>query len=184
MLSHYPLWDVVVIIKMLLLNAYHGLSSPTLLVKLVSAKCHRKIFMISQRIASTISAESIHQPFTLFRKCNMIGIITTSKSYCMDIPALYDELFCSHNSVGIWWTPVYVLFKCQTLWHDKNHWQIYNNVIIELEELDHCTLHWGWHFTDDIFKCIFLNEDIWILLIFHWSMFLRFMLTIVQHRLR
>ena len=38
------------------------------------------------------------------------------------------------------------------------------------------------HFPDNIFKCIFLNKNIWIfLLIFHWSLFLRLKLTIFQH---
>ena len=30
----------------------------------------------------------------------------------------------------------------------------------------------GHHFQDDIFRCIFLNENVWIWLIFHWSLFL------------
>ena len=39
----------------------------------------------------------------------------------------------------------------------------------------------GRHFADDIFKCIFLNENVWIGLIFNWSLFLWFELTIFQH---
>ena len=36
----------------------------------------------------------------------------------------------------------------------------------------------------DIFKCICLNETVWILLRLHWSLFLRFELTICQHWFR
>ena len=36
----------------------------------------------------------------------------------------------------------------------------------------------GCHFTDDVFKRIFLNENVWISLKFHWNLFLRFQLTI------
>ena len=32
----------------------------------------------------------------------------------------------------------------------------------------------GRHFPDDISKCIFLNENVWFRLRFHWSLFLRF----------
>ena len=39
----------------------------------------------------------------------------------------------------------------------------------------------GRHFTDDIFRCIFVNEKFSILLKFHWSLFLRVRLTITQH---
>ena len=35
----------------------------------------------------------------------------------------------------------------------------------------------GRHFADDIFKCIFLNENAWS---FHWSLFLGFKLTIFR----
>ena len=41
----------------------------------------------------------------------------------------------------------------------------------------------GRHFPDDIFKYIFLNENIWISR-FHWSLFPRVQLTILQHFLR
>ena len=40
----------------------------------------------------------------------------------------------------------------------------------------------GRHFPDDIFKCIFFNENVWR---FHWNVFLlRFELTIFQHWFR
>ena len=42
----------------------------------------------------------------------------------------------------------------------------------------------GSHFADDIFKCISLNENVWIRLKFHWSLFLRVQLTIIQHWFR
>ena len=42
----------------------------------------------------------------------------------------------------------------------------------------------GRHFSDDIFKCIFLNEMCEFCLRFHWSLFLRFLLTIFQHWFR
>ena len=42
----------------------------------------------------------------------------------------------------------------------------------------------GCHFTDDIFKCIFLNENVWIPIKFHWNLFLRVQLTIFQYWLR
>ena len=38
------------------------------------------------------------------------------------------------------------------------------------------------HFADDIFKCIFLNEK--FRLRFHWSLFLKFKLTLFQHWFR
>ena len=31
----------------------------------------------------------------------------------------------------------------------------------------------GRHFADDLFKCIFLNENVWISIKFHWRLFLR-----------
>ena len=34
------------------------------------------------------------------------------------------------------------------------------------------------HFADDIFTCIFFNENVWIRLRFRWNLFLRFELTI------
>ena len=38
------------------------------------------------------------------------------------------------------------------------------------------------HFGNDNFKCIFMNENVWILhLRFHWSLFLRHELSIFQH---
>ena len=40
------------------------------------------------------------------------------------------------------------------------------------------------HFPDDISKCIFLNENIWIWLRSHWSLFPRVQLTIFQHWFR
>ena len=44
----------------------------------------------------------------------------------------------------------------------------------------------GRHFAEDIFKCIFLNENVWIVLNwrYHWSLFLRFKSTIFQHWFR
>ena len=41
----------------------------------------------------------------------------------------------------------------------------------------------GWHFADDTFKCVSLNENIWIALIFYFyfSLFLTVQLTIPQH---
>ena len=42
----------------------------------------------------------------------------------------------------------------------------------------------GRHFPDDIFKYIFLNENVWIWLRSHWSFFLRLQLTIHQHWFR
>ena len=39
------------------------------------------------------------------------------------------------------------------------------------------------HFADDIFKCIFLNENAEFRLRFNWSLLLRFELTISQNRL-
>ena len=41
---------------------------------------------------------------------------------------------------------------------------------------------YGSYFTDDIFKCIFMNEKFWIE--FHWSLFHSVQLTISQHWLR
>ena len=40
------------------------------------------------------------------------------------------------------------------------------------------------HFPDNVLKCNFLNENAWIFLWFHWSLFLRIQLTIFQHWLR
>ena len=40
------------------------------------------------------------------------------------------------------------------------------------------------NFPDDIFKCIFLNDNVWISLRFHWSLFPRVQLTIFQHWFR
>ena len=37
------------------------------------------------------------------------------------------------------------------------------------------------HFADDIFKYMFLNENVWISLKYHRSLFLRAQLTIFQH---
>ena len=42
----------------------------------------------------------------------------------------------------------------------------------------------GRHFANDIFKCIFLNENYQFRLRFHWSLFLRFELTKFQHWFR
>ena len=42
----------------------------------------------------------------------------------------------------------------------------------------------GRHFPDDIYKCIFLNENIWISFKNHWRLFLGVSLTIFQHWLR
>ena len=59
----------------------------------------------------------------------------------------------------------------------------------ELHTITNKISHWGWDkmadmFTDGIFKCIFLIKNIWILIKFHWSLFLRFQLTIFQHWFR
>ena len=40
------------------------------------------------------------------------------------------------------------------------------------------------HFADDIFKFIFLSENVWVSLKIHWSLFLRFELTMFHHRFR
>ena len=54
------------------------------------------------------------------------------------------------------------------IWPDiLTHWHMYNN---------------GRHFSDGIFKHIFLNNALHLLYIFHWSLFLRVQLTIRQHR--
>ena len=42
----------------------------------------------------------------------------------------------------------------------------------------------GRHFADDIFKCIFLNENVWIPIKIHWRLFVRVQLTIFQHWFR
>ena len=42
----------------------------------------------------------------------------------------------------------------------------------------------GCHFTNDIFKCIFLYEHACFRLIFRWSLFLRFKLTILKYWFR
>ena len=42
----------------------------------------------------------------------------------------------------------------------------------------------GRHFADDIFKCIFLNENVWIPIKISLSLFLRVQLTISQHWFR
>ena len=42
----------------------------------------------------------------------------------------------------------------------------------------------GRHFADDIFKCIFLNENVWIPIKISLSLFLRVQLTIFQHWFR
>ena len=42
----------------------------------------------------------------------------------------------------------------------------------------------GRHSADDIFKCIFLNENVWIPIKIHWNLFLRVELTIFQHWFR
>ena len=42
----------------------------------------------------------------------------------------------------------------------------------------------GRHFPDDIFKCIFLNENIWIFITISPNLFLRVELTIFQHWFR
>ena len=42
----------------------------------------------------------------------------------------------------------------------------------------------GCHFTDDIFRCIFVNEKFCILIKFHWILFLRVQLTLRQHWFR
>ena len=42
----------------------------------------------------------------------------------------------------------------------------------------------GRHFADDIFKYIFLNENFWIPVKFHWNLFLRVQLTSFQHWFR
>ena len=40
------------------------------------------------------------------------------------------------------------------------------------------------HLADDIFKCIFLNENVWFPIKFHWNLFLRVELTKIQHWFR
>ena len=40
------------------------------------------------------------------------------------------------------------------------------------------------HFAEDIFKCFFMNEKLWILIQINWSLFLRVQLTISQCSLR
>ena len=42
----------------------------------------------------------------------------------------------------------------------------------------------GRHFADAIFKCFFLNENAWIPIKFHWSLFPRVQLAISQHWFR
>ena len=42
----------------------------------------------------------------------------------------------------------------------------------------------GRHFIDDTFKCVFLNQNMWIRLIFHVSLFLRVQLAISQYWFR
>ena len=39
----------------------------------------------------------------------------------------------------------------------------------------------GRQFPEDIFKCILVNENLWIPIKFHWSLFPRVQLTIFQH---
>ena len=40
------------------------------------------------------------------------------------------------------------------------------------------------HFADDIFRCIFVNEQFGFFIKFHWSLLLRVQLTITQHWFR
>ena len=42
----------------------------------------------------------------------------------------------------------------------------------------------GHHFVDDLFKCIYVIENVWISVKFHWSLFLRVQLIIFQHWFR
>ena len=42
----------------------------------------------------------------------------------------------------------------------------------------------GRHFTDDVFKCIFLNGNLWISIKFQLGLFLRVQFTIFQHWFR
>ena len=42
----------------------------------------------------------------------------------------------------------------------------------------------GRYIADEIFKCIFFNENVWISIKFHWSLFLMIQLTIIRHWFR
>ena len=56
--------------------------------------------------------------------------------------------------------------KCTYFYYDDH---CYSNFMNTLRPRQICG-----HFTDDIFKCIFLNENVWFCLRFHWNLFLRF----------
>ena len=70
----------------------------------------------------------------------------------------------------------------------KSHSRIRTKLyIIKLSEHKHNTLRPrpnDRYFADDIFKCIFLNENVEFRLKFHWSAFLRVQLTTCHHWLR
>ena len=71
----------------------------------------------------------------------------------------------------IWnqWCPILVMHICVT-------WPQWVNTLKPRQN--------GRHFPDDIFQCIFFNENVLFRLRFHWSLFPRVKLTIFQHWLR
>ena len=98
------------------------------------------------------------------------------------------------------WIYIYTIFTRDAI-ISENRWQI-ASMSIDMKKLfmvSHATFHFlhalvyfntlrprqnGCHFADDIFKCIFLNENIWTLIKISLKFVPRVPLTVIQHWFR
>ena len=80
-----------------------------------------------------------------------------------DFPVFFQSCLGQHMSFGSWFVDHYQVLNPTgggLLLHSINHtWQSYRSLVgintLRLRQN-------GRHFADDIFKCIFLNENVWI----------------------
>ena len=77
------------------------------------------------------------------------------------------------------YTNLTILTKCQLFFGSTTLNTKFNHHINTLRPRQN-----GRNFADDIFKCIFFNEMFQLRLKFHWRLFIRVQLTIIQHCFR
>ena len=157
---------------------------------------------LNQWLSSLLTHICVTRPQWVNQHCSLIP-------YACIVKPQWDTV-CGYNCLyyRIWkntWVNIIILKDinpCRNLvgcslsfilWLDLNNfWKFYIILVNILDALKFqgCLLNTlklrrnGRHFAHDIFKCFSLNENVWILIKFHWNLFLRVQLTIFQHLFR
>ena len=92
--------------------------------------------------------------------CSFFSLLNLPELLCAEIVPMLEAAI---NSGPVFGMVTDLLYTNMKTWFILTHWGPDKMIAI---------------FPDDIFKCIFLNANIWISIKFHWSLFARVQLTI------